>query len=128
MIRRPPRSTRIDTLFPYTTLFRSGRLYEYAQWRLQALQPLLPDETVIAALRGYADRVLRYGTTSLQAMSMRPPRRFLPLWQRSGARQRLRLILLPLPATLGEPIPGIDLPRKDAGRPDRKSTRLNSSN
>src|SRR3546814_13014944 len=25
MIRRPPRSTRIDTLFPYTTLFRSLR-------------------------------------------------------------------------------------------------------
>src|SRR3546814_14065769 len=27
MIRRPPRSTRTDTLFPYTTLFRSGRGY-----------------------------------------------------------------------------------------------------
>src|SRR3546814_16406456 len=26
MIRRPPRSTRTDTLFPYTTLFRSGQL------------------------------------------------------------------------------------------------------
>src|SRR3546814_12987654 len=26
MIRRPPRSTRTDTLFPYTTLFRSGDL------------------------------------------------------------------------------------------------------
>src|SRR3546814_20586208 len=26
MIRRPPRSTRTDTLFPYTTLFRSGAL------------------------------------------------------------------------------------------------------
>src|SRR3546814_3039898 len=26
MIRQPPRSTRTDTLFPYTTLFRSGRL------------------------------------------------------------------------------------------------------
>src|SRR3546814_20007 len=26
MIRRPPRSTRTDTLFPYTTLFRSGCL------------------------------------------------------------------------------------------------------
>src|SRR3546814_7166110 len=26
MIRRPPRSTRTDTLFPYTTLFRSHRL------------------------------------------------------------------------------------------------------
>src|SRR3546814_720739 len=25
MIRRPPRSTRTDTLFPYPTLFRSGR-------------------------------------------------------------------------------------------------------
>src|SRR3546814_1874550 len=26
MIRRPPRSTRTDTLFPYTALFRSGNL------------------------------------------------------------------------------------------------------
>src|SRR3546814_5148474 len=35
MIRRPPRSTRTDTLFPYTTLFRShqhgqGRLGDFA--------------------------------------------------------------------------------------------------
>src|SRR3546814_6937899 len=30
MIRRPPRSTRTDTLFPYTTLFRSAYL-RYAQ-------------------------------------------------------------------------------------------------
>src|SRR3546814_9018808 len=30
MIRRPPRSTRTDTLFPYTTLFRS-RLRQYQQ-------------------------------------------------------------------------------------------------
>src|SRR3546814_7417085 len=28
MIRRPPRSTRTDTLFPYTTLFRSPRARE----------------------------------------------------------------------------------------------------
>src|SRR3546814_9719360 len=27
MIRRPPRSTRTDTLFPYTTLFRSCNKY-----------------------------------------------------------------------------------------------------
>src|SRR3546814_14606015 len=27
MIRRPPRSTRTDTLFPYTTLFRSVRVF-----------------------------------------------------------------------------------------------------
>src|SRR3546814_13714240 len=30
MIRRPPRSTRTDTLFPYTTLFRSLGLLLYA--------------------------------------------------------------------------------------------------
>src|SRR3546814_13218783 len=29
MIRRPPRSTRTDTLFPYTTLFRSVSLRHY---------------------------------------------------------------------------------------------------
>src|SRR3546814_12740027 len=29
MIRRPPRSTRTDTLFPYTTLFRSLRGGEF---------------------------------------------------------------------------------------------------
>src|SRR3546814_20558031 len=28
MIRRPPRSTRTDTLFPYTTLFRSDQVRE----------------------------------------------------------------------------------------------------
>src|SRR3546814_11900322 len=33
MIRRPPRSTRTDTLFPYTTLFRSGD-NAYAVWQL----------------------------------------------------------------------------------------------
>src|SRR3546814_7815461 len=32
MIRRPPRSTRTDTLFPYTTLFRSDDLDEIIGW------------------------------------------------------------------------------------------------
>src|SRR3546814_11324357 len=35
MIRRPPRSTRTDTLFPYTTLFRSDQLSSLAlDWLL----------------------------------------------------------------------------------------------
>src|SRR3546814_14735802 len=38
MIRRPPRSTRTDTLFPYTTLFRS-----LVAGQLQAARRLLPD-------------------------------------------------------------------------------------
>src|SRR3546814_8228878 len=32
MIRRPPRSTRTDTLFPYTTLFRSSRAAFNKAW------------------------------------------------------------------------------------------------
>src|SRR3546814_1184091 len=32
MIRRPPRSTRTDTLFPYTTLFRSCGALEIVPW------------------------------------------------------------------------------------------------
>src|SRR3546814_9901720 len=33
MIRRPPRSTRTDTLFPYTTLFRSiGHRASFSRW------------------------------------------------------------------------------------------------
>src|SRR3546814_16772972 len=31
MIRRPPRSTRTDTLFPYTTLFRSDLGFHFGQ-------------------------------------------------------------------------------------------------
>src|SRR5881409_4367123 len=34
MIRRPPRSTRETTLFPYTTLFRSQRLLRFRQAQL----------------------------------------------------------------------------------------------
>src|SRR3546814_11997081 len=37
MIRRPPRSTRTDTLFPYTTLFRSFRSAVHRQRRAGAL-------------------------------------------------------------------------------------------
>src|SRR3546814_19679634 len=33
MIRRPQRSTRTDTLFPYTTLFRSQPRWFDARWR-----------------------------------------------------------------------------------------------
>src|SRR3546814_19039136 len=37
MIRRPPRSTRTDTLFPYTTLFRSDRVADAQTLRRQYL-------------------------------------------------------------------------------------------
>src|SRR3546814_18927993 len=43
MIRRPPRSTRTDTLFPYTTLFRSLHLGQHGNGAADlagAVQPL----------------------------------------------------------------------------------------
>src|SRR3546814_9644402 len=40
MIRRPPRSTRTDTLFPYTTLFRSDRRIRSAD-RQEGREPRL---------------------------------------------------------------------------------------
>src|SRR3546814_10455242 len=49
MIRRPPRSTRTDTLFPYTTLFRSrgrGLPFEgnYSSWLEQKEKRLAQEE------------------------------------------------------------------------------------
>src|SRR3546814_9127288 len=54
MIRRPPRSTRTDTLFPYTTLFRSGERRQRPALLLRAarhrdvehvhIMPILLDE------------------------------------------------------------------------------------
>src|SRR3546814_3207646 len=46
MIRRPPRSTRTDTLFPYTTLFRSieGSSAQRGHHRLQLPYILPPPE------------------------------------------------------------------------------------
>src|SRR3546814_8119968 len=40
MIRRPPRSTRTDTLFPYTTLFRSAH---FSWLFVKAVSCLRPD-------------------------------------------------------------------------------------
>src|SRR3546814_2031928 len=51
MIRRPPRSTRTDTLFPYTTLFRSvGQRQGYAR----AGMHILREAGVIGRRKGHA--------------------------------------------------------------------------
>src|SRR3546814_15926409 len=49
MIRLPPKSTRTDTLFPYTTLFRSARWPP--SWRIPVADkyPFLSDEWLEAA-------------------------------------------------------------------------------
>src|SRR3546814_4372116 len=55
MIRRPPRSTRTDTLFPYTTLFRSIR----KQPRAEAMLALTADKGLLFSASGHA--FLMYG-------------------------------------------------------------------
>src|SRR3546814_14281535 len=42
MIRRPPRSTRTDTLFPYTTLFRSRDRKRRDQMEMRSWAPAVP--------------------------------------------------------------------------------------
>src|SRR3546814_4519240 len=66
MIRRPPRSTRTDTLFPYTTLFRSIPCYAERRYGGVADDELLmacpPDEFVrgVEGLQALAKNGLRY--------------------------------------------------------------------
>src|SRR3546814_11729810 len=50
MIRRPPRSTRTDTLFPYTTLFRSLYLLETLNEKLRPklLAELKPGTRIVS--------------------------------------------------------------------------------
>src|SRR3546814_12766588 len=45
MIGRPPRSTRTDTLFPYTTLFRSGLSHHRASLQRGKNRPISAQES-----------------------------------------------------------------------------------
>src|SRR3546814_1356279 len=61
MIRRPPRSTRTDTLFPYTTLFRSARErrgvghQHHPRARVHRLRQRLGEPQVLADHHAHAD-------------------------------------------------------------------------
>src|SRR3546814_2190628 len=65
MIRRPPRSTRTDTLFPYTTLFRSPDLAGRGRQDRAFLQHVRPeilldeDQPGSARVRGEAEPARR---------------------------------------------------------------------
>src|SRR3546814_16590023 len=56
MIRRPPRSTRTDTLFPYTTLFRS------ALQGMSCASCVGRIESTIRAIPGVDDVAVNFGT------------------------------------------------------------------
>src|SRR3546814_20167815 len=50
MIRRPPRSTRTDTLFPYTTLFRSRPRSSYGRYVATNIGRTAPQSAVKGAV------------------------------------------------------------------------------
>src|SRR3546814_1321124 len=58
MIRRPPRSTRTDTLFPYTTLFRSGigMVERHLGWHAVRITVDRPEGLWIHRMDGVAQR------------------------------------------------------------------------
>src|SRR3546814_18814078 len=58
MIRRPPRSTRTDTLFPYTTLFRSNAAHNDLPGAQFHAADLAPDLSGHAWMRAGFDRLL----------------------------------------------------------------------
>src|SRR3546814_5599627 len=55
MIRRPPRSTRTDTLFPYTTLFRSINAQTAKEWGL--VSEVVPAAELMDRARTLADKI-----------------------------------------------------------------------
>src|SRR3546814_3915357 len=57
MIRRPPRSTRTDTLFPYTTLFRSGFAVDVKRKLALCIDDAIPRQ--LQFLRHVAQRLCR---------------------------------------------------------------------
>src|SRR3546814_2243362 len=101
MIRRPPRSTRTDTLFPYTTLFRSlnlglfiaaqhQRVFRGVEVEADDVFEFLDEVRVVGELEGF-------DSVRLEAMSAPDA------GHRRGVGAKVR------------------------GQGDRKSTRLNSS-
>src|SRR3546814_13794759 len=120
MIRRPPVSTRTDTLFPYTTLFRSRRG--------QGRRPLSRGRRLPRGLRQRPARAVQPGAAAQRLLSRDPVRRPLRAGQVCGGflgavRGRGRGTLVPaLPlGPLRAALPDRLVPRPGGAGGERKS-------
>src|SRR3546814_1553991 len=104
MIRRPPRSTRTDTLFPYTTLFRSVQL----------------DDSVAKAQLQQAQANLSLANSQYRRAVELGKKGFISKQARDEAGSQLQV------QQAAQALAKANLD-KTAIRADRKSTRLNSS-
>src|SRR3546814_11847141 len=122
MLRRPPRSTRTDTLFPYTTLFRAEGFQKSGikpELKVMEVLPVLPpDLRPLVPLDGG-----RFATSDLNDLYRR-------VINRNNRLKRLLelkapdIILRNEKRMLQE---SVDSLLDNGRRGDRKSTRLNSS-
>src|SRR3546814_13483861 len=107
MIRRPPRSTRTDTLFPYTTLFRSRRGLRRTYQISQLFGGLKVIDNIYLACRGASrgrfflrrprreDSFMEAAETLLAAVHLEPVRE-QPVAELSHGQQRQLEIALAL--------------------------------
>src|SRR3546814_7656813 len=114
MIRRPPRSTRTDTLFPYTTLFRSDR------------------RTVEEAHNPFADHQLRPlrsgGKGAGQRLRAHRPAVEIDAGPPAGGAMEAGIDIVGPNLHRGDGDPRVaQMAQQREGQGDRKSTRLNSS-
>src|SRR3546814_14966532 len=107
MIRRPPRSTRTDTLFPYTTLFRSSGFN-------QVFTEISGEFIETDEAREYSEGLYDF------ALGMNDPR-----FDSYHERRYTHLIKLAMVLCALRGYTCID--KADYQEADRKSTRLNSS-
>src|SRR3546814_10072091 len=108
MIRRPPRSTRTDTLCPYTTLFRSG-LFGAELAYARSVPATAPAKT------------MAMDADCMAMMAMQQP---------APTEKPCKGLTLDCIAAVGcvVPLMAADLTGSIAAPQDRKSTRLNSTN
>src|SRR3546814_3845161 len=121
MIRRPPRSTRTDTLFPYATLIRSVRAPSFASRmtfaRIGSTNASRTPPAIGLAVEELADQ--QADTECYRHARKRP---FFDLMGRS-----VDPLSYPLAGGLARMARTVAHPLRHARQLDRQSTRLNSS-
>src|SRR3546814_2441815 len=132
MIRRPPRSTRTDTLFPYTTLFRSAfdRVRPGLVQHLDNCTRTMRKEHIVQVFAPFriADEATALRAEAAGKLSGKNAARIVTI---DGQDERAHLVQQiartpQVTKALGVVL-RIDRPAGQLGGRDRKSTRLNSS-
>src|SRR3546814_990037 len=140
MIRRPPRSTRTDTLFPYTTLFRSLKASKGAFRATASMSATQPTPALgfypsskAALLMMVRQMCVEWGPDGIRCNTVSPGPTYTPMTaagysdktRRDQREANIALRKLGMAEDVARAI--LFLASPAAGHIDRKSTRLNSS-